>query len=199
MLQFTQRKKLKIATAATVVRQCKHEAQRSQLRAEEQYHFNRITSGYLAEAVVEQFKKFTDIKVEEKIEEKIEEKPITKKNVDDVFLDDHEEDFGYVQAEPDFFEDLLKGSAPELNHAPEEQAPAIHIEPVSTYMAEVYNSRKELIDSEPRLVVNRKGSLRKINECVRKRLRYKEEEEETVGRSLASATVFLSNLLNSTE
>ena len=51
------RKKLKIATANTIVKHCKNEVQKSQLRAEEQYHFNRITSGFLSEAVVAQFKR----------------------------------------------------------------------------------------------------------------------------------------------
>ena len=40
-----------------MVRQCKSEAQRTQLRVEEQYHFNIITGGFLAESLIEQFKK----------------------------------------------------------------------------------------------------------------------------------------------
>ena len=79
---------------------------------------------------------------------------------------------------------------------PEEPAPIISIESVSTYVTDKYSHRKSMIDQEPQMVVSRKGSLKKINESVRKRLRFKEEEEEVAGRSIASATVFLSNLQN---
>lgn len=49
---LTQRRKLKIATAATAAREARNEVQRTQLRAEEEYHFHRIIGGYLGEAVV---------------------------------------------------------------------------------------------------------------------------------------------------
>lgn len=44
--------------------------QRTQLRAEEEYHFQRIIGGYLGEAVVEQFKKYSDLPKVENIQEK---------------------------------------------------------------------------------------------------------------------------------
>lgn len=53
-----QRKNLKKVLAANAAKQCKNQVQRTQLRAEEQYHFNRITSGFLAENLVDHFKKF---------------------------------------------------------------------------------------------------------------------------------------------
>ena len=95
---LTQRKKLKIASNASLIRQAKSEVQRSQLRAEEQYHYHRIISGALGEAVVEQFKKCTELPVLKVEEEKPFEKQGAKKNQDDIFMDGDGEydDFNYM-------------------------------------------------------------------------------------------------------
>lgn len=55
-----QRRKLKIATTSNLARQLRLEVQRGQLRAEEQYHFHRLTSTYLAESVLETFRKASE-------------------------------------------------------------------------------------------------------------------------------------------
>ena len=150
--------------------------------------------------MLEQFRRHNEPIVEMKKEEIKEEEPLVQKKMqDDVFLDDAEGDFGYAQAEPALFDDLLDVGANENNVVQEEPAPVIHIESISTYITEKYASRKHIINKEPFIVVSRKGSLKKINESVRKRLKFKEEEEEIVGRSIASATVFLSNLQNTVE
>lgn len=72
----------------------------------------------------------------------------------------------------------------------------VFIQPITAYLAAKYAENKAEIDREPRVSISRKASLKRINENVRKRLKIKEEEEEQPGRSLSSATVFLSNLLN---
>ena len=82
--------------ASTLVRQCKNEIQRSELKAEEQYHFHRITSGQLSEAISDQFRKCKDMQSSEKAEPKSEEKQVPKVNQDDVFIDEHD-DYGFEQ------------------------------------------------------------------------------------------------------
>jgi hypothetical protein len=44
--------------------------------------------------------------------------------------------------------------------------------------------------------INKKSCLKRINENIRRRIKIKDEEEEQTGRSLSSATVSLSNLIN---
>ena len=66
------------------------------------------------------------------------------KNQDDVFLDD-DGDFGYVQAEPALFDDLLDVGAHENHQIKEEHAPVADIESVSSYITEKYESRRNLI------------------------------------------------------
>ncbi len=177
-----------------MAREARAEVQRGQLRKEEQYHFHRLTSSFLAEAVVEQFKSIGE-KGEGEVEEKAAEKQGPKKNVDDIFMNEEEEDFNYMPNEPDLLDDLLAGDP--VPNRQDEALPTIQTEPLSHFMPQVYAARKQIIEQEPLLAVGRKASLKKINESVRRRLKFKEEEEETPGRSLSSATVFLSNLLAS--
>lgn len=67
-----------------------------------------MTSGFLAEAVVEQFKKSADEGGME-IEESKVEKQNPKKNIDDIFMNEEEDEFNYVPQEPDLLDDLLAG------------------------------------------------------------------------------------------
>jgi hypothetical protein len=58
-------------------------------------------------------------------------------------------------------------------HRPDDQPPTLHIEPVSFYVSGKFAERRDAIESEPLVGVSRKGTLRRINENVRKRLKYK--------------------------
>lgn len=77
----------------------------------------------------------------------------------------------------DLLDDLLAVDPGEAPNIALDHAASQHVEPLSVYLSAKYAERKEAIDSEPEVSISRKATLKRINENVRKRLKYKEEEE----------------------
>lgn len=69
------------------------------------------------------------------------EKQGPKKNQDDIFMNEDEEDYHYMPEEPDLLDELLVGEGVDGGRMQEELPPAIQIEPVSTYISEKYSDR----------------------------------------------------------
>lgn len=190
-----QEKKFKIVQRAQVAKQVKLEVQRGELRAEENYHFHRLTSSHLAEAALALFQQQRSGLAEEvKLEAKEEEqKAVVKQNQDDIFVEGGD-DYYDLPEENNLLDDLLNDPVAEKKEEyPEREE--LFIQPIAAHLAAKCAEHPDL-DPQPRASISRKASLRRINENVRKRLKIREEEEEQPGRSLSSATVFLSNLLN---
>lgn len=177
-------------------KQIKLEVQRCELRNEENYHFHRLASSHLAEAALGLFQQQSRGAVEEVKQEVKEEeqKAVVKQNQDDIFVEGGD-DYYDLPEENNLLDDLLNDPVVEKKEEYIERE-EVFIQPIAHYLAGRYADREPDIDHEPRASISRKASLRRINENVRKRLKIKEEEEEQPGRSLSSATVFLSNLLN---
>lgn len=180
---------------AQIAKHIKLEVQRSELRAEEGYHFHRLASSHLAEAAVALFQQQSRALEEVKQEVKEEEqRAVVKQNQDDIFVEGGD-DYYDLPEENNLLDDLLNDPVAEKKEEYIERE-EVFIQPITSYLAAKYAELRPDIDCEPRVSISRKASLRRINENVRKRLKIREEEEEQPGRSLSSATVFLSNLLN---
>lgn len=83
-----QEKRFKVVQRAQTAKQLKIEVQRVELREEETYHFHRLTSSYLSEAVLSLFQqqgKTMEIEIKEEPKEE-EQKAVVKKNQDDIFV-----------------------------------------------------------------------------------------------------------------
>lgn len=88
----------------------------------------------------------------------------------------NEEEYNYPLQEPDdLLDDLLAVDGGEAPHISLDQAASLQVEPLSVYLSSKYAERKKAIDSEPEVSISRKATLKRINENVRKRLKYKEE------------------------